>query len=98
MKLTNKQIRYLKGEAHAKKPVVTVGMKGVTKSLIEEIDGALNAHELIKIKLPAGPKEDKKSLCEELSTPNKATIIGLTGRTLIMFRQKSTENSKYSLP
>ena len=98
MKLTNKQIRYLKGEAHAKKPVVTVGMKGVTNTLLEEIDGTLNAHELIKIKLPAGPKEEKQSLCEELSAPNKATIIGLTGRTLILFRQKSSENSKYALP
>ena len=98
MKLTNKQIRYLKGEAHAKKPAVTVGIKGVSKTLLEEIDSTLNVHELIKVKLPAGPKDAKKSLSDALSAPNKAVIIGLTGRTLILFRQKTTDESQYSLP
>jgi RNA-binding protein len=98
MKLTNKQIRYLKGEAHAKKPVVTVGIKGLSKAVHEEIDGALSAHELIKVKLPAGPKDAKLSLSGELSAPNKALIISLTGRTLILFRQNKPDESKYSLP
>ena len=98
MKLTNKQIRYLKGEAHAKKPVVTVGIKGVSKSVLEEIDGALVTHELIKVKLPAGPKDAKLSLSKQLSAPNKSLIIGLTGRTLILFRQKKPDESKFSLP
>jgi len=98
MKLTNKQIRYLKGEAHAKKPVVTVGIKGISKTVLEEVNGALGAHELIKVKLPAGPKDAKMSLGNELSAPNKATIISLTGRTLILFRQKTPDESKYSLP
>ena len=98
MKLTNKQIRYLKGEAHAKKPVVTVGIKGISKTVLEEVNGALDAHELIKVKLPAGPKDAKMSLGKELSAPNRAVIISLTGRTLILFRQKTPDESKYSLP
>lgn len=98
MKLTNRQIRYLKGEAHSKKPVVTVGIKGASKTVLKEIDETLNAHELIKVKLPAGPKDAKQSLSNEISAPNKAVIIGLTGRTLILFRQNKTDESKYSLP
>ena len=43
MKLTNKQIRCLKGEAHSKKPVVSVGMKGLTESVNPDFDGSPHA-------------------------------------------------------
>jgi RNA-binding protein len=98
MKLNNKQIRYLKGQAHSKKPIVTIGMKGITDNILEEIDSALRYHELIKVKLPAGPKDAKIDIAEQISKPNKASKVGLTGRTLILFRQNAPDNTKIVLP
>jgi len=44
MKLTNSQLRFLRGLAHGLKPVVLVGAKGVTPPLVTELDGALAHH------------------------------------------------------
>ncbi len=47
-KLKGFQKKYLKGLAHSKKPLVFVGQKGVTPTLIKAVDEALGTHELIK--------------------------------------------------
>ena len=50
--LINAQKRQqLKANAHHLQPVVTIGAKGLTDNVILEIDGALTAHELIKVKI-----------------------------------------------
>ncbi len=42
MKLTNPHTRYLKSLAHSLKPVVTVGIKGLSQSIQDETDSALS--------------------------------------------------------
>jgi len=44
------QAKHLRALAHSLKPVVLVGQKGISPSLLGSIHEALNAHELIKIK------------------------------------------------
>ena len=40
----------LKARAHKLDPIVQIGAKGVTEEVIAEIDRALKAHELIKVR------------------------------------------------
>ena len=87
MKLNNKQINLLKGLAHSKKPVVTIGNNGITESVLAEADSALSHHELIKVKLPGIEKSLRQKLAEDICGKCGANNIGLTGRTLILFRQ-----------
>ena len=96
MNLTTKQKQHLKGLAHSLKPVVTIGNKGLTPSVIEEIHHALRHHELIKIKIPAGEKSLKQSLIEEICESTQSMSIGLTGRMSIVFRQKEKSESKFT--
>ena len=42
----------LSARAHHLSPVVTVGQKGLTESVLREIDRALTAHELISMGVP----------------------------------------------
>ena len=44
-------IKYLRGISHNIKPVVMVADKGLTENVMNEIDIALDKHELIKIKI-----------------------------------------------
>jgi RNA-binding protein len=98
MKLTNPQTRYLKSLAHSLKPVVTVGMKGLSQSIQDETDSALSRHELIKIKLPAVPKQQKIEMIDKITRQSGSLSITLTGRTVILFRQNLPQKSKITLP
>jgi RNA-binding protein len=86
MKLTGTQIRHLRGLAHHKRSVVTVGLSGLTKGVIKELDSALTAHELVKIKLPAGSRLDKQTMLHRLCASTTATSIQLIGRIGIIYR------------
>ena len=49
--LTGKQKRYLRGIAHNLNAIFQIGKEGVHQTQIEGIDDALEAHELIKVKI-----------------------------------------------
>ena len=86
MKLSGNQIRHLRGLAHHKRTSVIVGQSGLTEGVIKELNSALNAHELIKIKLPVGSRLDKQAMLNELCTSTRATSIQLIGRIGIIYR------------
>ena len=48
--MTPAERKALKAKAHKLDPVVHVGAKGITEEVIAEIDRALQAHELIKVR------------------------------------------------
>lgn len=81
-------------------PSAVVGQKGVTHGLIDEIDQALDAAELIKIKFVAFKKKDqKKALLEQITTTTKAHLAGMAGHVAILYRQNSdTEKQQVTLP
>jgi RNA-binding protein len=96
MILSNKQVKYLRGLAHSKKPVVTVGNNGLTPSVLDEIKYALSHHELIKVKLPAGEKTTRRDLVDTICKQSGAVSISLTGRTAVIFRETNdtSENKR----
>jgi len=49
--VTAEQRRALRAKAHHVRPVVAVGMHGLTPAVLHEMESELNAHELIKIRL-----------------------------------------------
>jgi RNA-binding protein len=76
----------LKARAHHLKPVVQIGNKGLTESLLKAIDSALISHELIKIKF-LEYKEEKKDLADEIASKTGSGIIGMIGNMLILYRE-----------
>lgn len=96
MELDNATIKRLKGIGHELKPVVMIGNNGVTPAIIEEIDRALNDHELIKVKLPAGSKHDRDMIGTELATTANAYLIHSIGRMALLLRQNPNANPKLS--
>ena len=51
MTLTGKQKNYLRGVAHNLNPIVTIGGKGLTDAVMNEVELALEQHELVKVKI-----------------------------------------------
>ena len=98
MVLSKKQIKFLRAQAHHLKPVVTVGMKGLSEPVLQETNKALDFHELIKIKLPAGQKSDRQTTVEEICTRLDAFVVGLTGRTAIIYRRNQRKKDPMVVP
>ena len=86
MAITAKQKRYLRGLAHGRKVVVTVGGKGLSDSLLMELHAALDHHELLKIKLPALPKTERDRLLRSISAATDSEVIQAIGHTGVIFR------------
>jgi len=96
MNLTGKQKNYLRGIAHSKNPVVTIGGKGLTDAVMKEIELALDQHELIKIKLPSNSKAEKVSLLAQITSQSASEPVQLIGRVGVIYR--ANEEPKITLP
>jgi RNA-binding protein len=84
--LSGTQRKYLRGMAHHLKPVVYVGRSGVTDPVLQEIEKALDDHELIKVKL-VDPQGRKKELAEEIAGRSGGTSVGLVGNVVTLYRE-----------
>ncbi len=96
--LKGSQKKYLRAQAHHLKPLVIIGAKGVTGSLIASVDHTLNDHELIKVKF-GDFKESKKEISGEIVKATKSELIGLIGNIAIFYRQNpDPEKRKIKIP
>ncbi|MFC4891966.1 ribosome assembly RNA-binding protein YhbY [Pseudofrancisella aestuarii] len=89
-----KKQQELKGFAHKLKPVVLIGEKGLTENVLNEIDIALNSHELIKVKAFRAPKEYKEELSTEIISKTKCELIQIIGNILVLYRKKPDNKKK----
>lgn len=85
MTLTSQEKQQLRAHAHKLKPVVMTGNQGLTPAVLNEIEVALTAHELIKVKLNA-EREDRQKMIEEISQATKSEIVQTIGRIAVFFR------------
>jgi len=95
-KLTGKQARFLRGLGHKLQPVVMIGRQEVTTEVLDAVEEALNAHELIKVKLQEGCLTDRRLIAEELSRQTGAAIAQVLGKTILLYRP--TEKELIQLP
>lgn len=84
--LTNAQTRFLRGQAHDLKAMLQIGGKGITDAVIAELDGALEHHELIKIKIAAEDREARDAMIGELAQRSGAALVQRIGHVVILYR------------
>jgi len=79
--------KQLRGIGHKLKPVVTVAGKGLSDSVMLEIERALNDHELIKVKLVVGGRDARTALTDQLCQSTGAKLVQLVGNTALLLRR-----------
>lgn len=84
--MTPARKKQLKSKAHTLKPVVIIGQSGLTESVLNEIDIALNVHELIKIKIRA-EKPQRVQFSEEIIAKLDASHIQHIGQIIVLYRK-----------
>ncbi len=95
--LTGKQTSYLRSLAHGLKPVVQIGKNGWSEGVRAEIDGALLAHELIKVSLGRETPIDPAETAELIAKENKALVVQVIGKIVVVYR-RHPQKPKIELP
>ena len=94
--LTNKQKKYLRQIGHALTPIFQIGKDGVSANQIEGINQALEAHELIKVKVLENCMSDKGEVFAEIALRTQSEIVHTIGKTALLYRQ--SQESVITLP
>jgi RNA-binding protein len=97
MTLTEKQLRFLRGRAHALKPIVRAGQKALTPGLVAETRRALHDHELIKLRVQAADRESRDELLKQLVAATDCTLVTRIGHVAVLFKANG-KLSKIPLP
>jgi RNA-binding protein len=96
MQLTNDQKKQYKAIAHNLNPVVIIGENAISEGLMNELERALNDHELIKVKINVGEREDRQEIIEHLIENTGATLVQKIGKIAVLLRKNKKPNPKLS--
>ncbi len=74
------------------KPVVSVGQKGLSENLHQEIDQALIRHELVKLRIPGYEREQRRELGRQICARHAAQLVEAIGGVIVLYRQNRETN------
>jgi putative YhbY family RNA-binding protein len=86
--LTPAERKLLKARAHNLEPVVLIGNKGLTDDVVKEVDRALAAHELIKVRAPGLDREAREAAFKALCERTGAAAVQSIGKVFVLYRKK----------
>ena len=96
MSLSPEQRREYRSIAHNLKPVIIVGDKGLSEGLQDELERALNDHELIKIKVASPDREARQEAVNALCESTGAELVQSIGKIAVILRRAKKPNPKLS--
>ncbi|NJD07763.1 MAG: ribosome assembly RNA-binding protein YhbY [Methylococcaceae bacterium] len=86
--MNSEQIRKLRARAHPLKPVVIVGQAGVTEAVLNEIDLALDHHELIKVRINGEDRDSRKAMSAAIVEATGAALVQQLGHVASLYRKR----------
>ena len=86
LELSPHERRALRAQAHHLHPVVTIGQHGLTPTVLTEIDLALNAHGLIKVRVFLDDRDEREALLAEIADGLDAAPVQHIGKLFVLWR------------
>lgn len=86
-RLKGSQRKYLRGAAHSFKPLVQIGKEGLSEGVVAAIHDALEAHELIKVKI-AAERDERERIVPVIEKRLDCECVGTVGRMAIIYREQ----------
>lgn len=90
---TGKERVVLRGRVHGDKPVAQIGKAGLEASVIEAVDQALTAREVIKVRIGRSCPLEPKVAADRLATALEAEVVGRAGAVAILYRPRREESA-----
>lgn len=92
--LTPRERSHLKGRAHALEARVQIGHAGVTDAVAAEVDRALTAHELIKVKILGDDRHERAEIADAIAERTDAALVQSVGKVIVLWRPNPEEDQK----
>jgi RNA-binding protein len=92
--LTGKQKRHLRGIGQGLDVRASVGKAGVSEAFVATVRELLDRHELVKVRLLAGPGKWRDALAGQIAEAAGALCAGVVGRTALLYRPNETLEHK----
>lgn len=85
--LTRPFLKTLATKAHGLRPIVIIGGKGLTENVHQEIEAALLAHELVKIRVNATDREERLAMITDILSQHESALVQQIGHVLVIYRK-----------
>jgi RNA-binding protein len=95
--LSGKQRRHLRSLAHHLDPVVQLGRKGTTDAVLQQLDDALETHELLKVRLGRDCPQTSPETASWIEAHLAAEVVQIVGHVLVVYRRRA-EDPTIELP
>ncbi len=97
MSLTENQKKHLRRLAHPLHPLVMVGNAlgepGKLDAITKELDGALDAHELVKVRARLGDREVRDEVFDALIQGTRSELVQRIGNVGVFYRARQDKSS-----
>jgi RNA-binding protein len=80
--------KFLKVQAHTLKPIVIIGQNGLSEAVINEINLALDHHELLKVRVNAADRDIRKEMIEQITSTLSADLVQAIGHIATIYRKR----------
>jgi RNA-binding protein len=87
MTMSGRDRAELRAEAHHLTPLVHVGQHGLSPTVIQSLDDALRARELVQVQLGRNADVTAKDAAGELAAATGSTVIQVIGKTATLYRE-----------
>ncbi len=84
--LNGKEKRFLRSLANTIDPVVQVGKASVNESVLFSLNEALDARELVKVKVLKNCLDEVKDVAQELADQSRSELVQVIGRNVVLYR------------
>ena len=91
--LTPRERAHLKGRAHALEPIVQVGQGGLSDAVLAELERALTAHGLIKVKINGTDRVARRAVADDICARTEAAPVQQVGKIIVLWRPTPEEQS-----
>lgn len=97
-KLTGKQKRFLRAQAHNMNPVFQIGKHDISEDVLAEYEDALSKRELMKVQVLQNAAVTAKEAAAFIEENSEITVVQVIGKVLVLYLPATEEKyQKYSL-
>lgn len=94
MKLRGKQKRFLRAQANHLQPIFAVGKEGLTQNWVDQLDGALDHRELIKVNILQNSDVTPKEVQHFIESQTEIQVVQIIGRVLVLFKVSANKDAR----